>query len=124
MTPLGFKRKDLNPTSDEPKSEEDYENMMVYPEVYVEGKLAEAMGAEDFKSGDTFEATFKVKVEDHTETTEGGKTSYRMKLVLESMGDFDVEDTEDKDEEDAEEEESDMSDESSNTLSALGMGDG
>lgn len=101
MTPLGFKRKDLNQTEPcSPSSEKDWENEVVEPEVYVEGAQAEAMGAEELKAGETFTAPFEVSVKELTKIEENGKVRYRMRLCLKAMGDIESTDTGESNDED------------------------
>jgi hypothetical protein len=66
MTPLGFKRKDLNDGSyccpASTTDSKDYENELVYPEINVVGKQADVMGADQLELGDEIEITLRLKV--------------------------------------------------------------
>lgn len=66
MTPLGFKRKDLNDGSYcspcAPCDNKDYEDEMIYPEINVVGKQADVMGADTLDLGDEVEVTLRLKV--------------------------------------------------------------
>lgn len=86
---LGMKRKEIHggPTTPSPKSEKDYENEKIYPELDVSGAHAEMLGAEDLKEGDVIEQTVRWRVKRHSATTENGKTDYRMTLCMEKASD-------------------------------------
>lgn len=89
MIDMGMKRKDMYPseTASSPKSEKDYEKEKVYPEMHLEGPLAEMMGAEDLKAGDVVEQTVRWRVKSLTKTERDGKASYSMTLCLEKASD-------------------------------------
>ena len=122
MTPLGFKRKELNQAVPcNPSTEKDWENEVVEPEVYVEGAVAEAMGAEELKAGETFTAPFEVSVKEHTKIDENGKVSYKMRLCLKAMGD--IESTDDGETDDEEDESGGDDSDTSVLKAAMEMGE-
>lgn len=111
MTDLGFKRKELgNYPEAEPTPKEDWDEQMVYPELYLDGKQAVAMGAKDLKIGETFEAPVKFEVKSLTKTEADGKISYSMRLCLVGMGDVESEDEDSEDMEDDDTGETDSGD--------------
>lgn len=96
MISLGFKRKELHGTPEPCTKEKDWDSEIVEPEVYVEGKQAEAMGAEVLKAGEAFTAEVKFKVKELTKIEENGEVRYRMRLCLSEMGDIETEESEDE----------------------------
>lgn len=101
MISLGFKRKELNGSATPAETPKDWDSEIVEPEVYVEGKQAEAMGAELVKAGDSFTAEVKFKVKELTKIEENGKVRYRMRLCLSEMGDIETDESEGEDETEA-----------------------
>lgn len=81
---LGVKRKDMFPSTAaaEPMSSKEYDNEIVYPQVSVDGKQAEAMGAADLEQGECVKQTVIWKVEKRVVTEQDGKKEYRMELHL------------------------------------------
>lgn len=81
---------------EEAKPEKDYDNEVVYPEVHVDGKLAEKMGAAELKAGDKVKTCVVLRVKDMTKTDNNGKVRYSMTFCLEQMDD-EMEDASDVD---------------------------
>lgn len=102
MISLGFKRKELHGQPEPCTKEKDWDSEIVEPEVYVEGKQAEAMGAEIVKAGDAFTAEVKFKVKELTKIEENGAVRYRMRLCLSEMGDIETEESDSEDESETE----------------------
>jgi hypothetical protein len=89
MVSLGFTRKQLYGSSESrPTTEKSLDREKVYPEIVVDGKLAEAMGAPDLDEGDVVEVPVVLRVKRHSETTTNGETTYGMTLCIEKMGDM------------------------------------
>lgn len=89
MIDMGMKRKEIHgPAETQPKAEKDYENEKVYPELHVEGALAEMMGAEDLKKGDVVEQTVRWRVKELSKHEVDGKPArFTMTLCLEKATD-------------------------------------
>lgn len=104
MTKLGMKRKDLHgncavPCSPcEGKSEKDYENEIVYPELDASGPLAEQLGAEEVKVGEEFEQTVRWRVKRVRISEENGKKDFGLTLCMIEASDIKPEAKADDDE--------------------------
>lgn len=93
MIDLGMKRKEAYGGRCSPCCDEDseYDNEIVYPELYVEGKQATMMGADDFDVGDEFEVPCVLKVRriSKSESAEEGEekqSTVSMTLCLVAIG--------------------------------------
>jgi len=86
LVKLGIKRKEMFPTSPSPveggKSEKDYDNEVVYPELDVSGPLAEQLGAEDLSLDEEFTQTVKWRVKRQRVSKENGKKDFGLTLCM------------------------------------------
>lgn len=90
LTQMGIKRKDLHSaeTSASPKSEKDYDNERVRPELHVSGEHARMLGAEGLKIGDRVRQTIEWVVKDRVKREENGKPAeYSMTLCMDKASD-------------------------------------
>jgi hypothetical protein len=101
LRPMGVTRKEAygSPEGKIATSEKNYDKEKVYPEIQVDGKLAEKMGAVDLEDGDRFRQTVEFEVKRHSKTETNGKTSYSMTLCITKGSEHEAVDESDEDEE-------------------------
>jgi hypothetical protein len=90
LTPMGIKRKELHSAemAASPKSEKDYDNEEVRPELHVSGEHARMLGAAGLKKGDRVRQVVEWEVKDHVKRDENGKpTDYSMTLCMDKASD-------------------------------------